>query len=132
MMRRIVDATIPALCLVGTVPVFARIIAVPQSLRDSIGTGAGVLWCVVCGTAMLAISIGIMLRSVSPAWSFRLEFPALIVAGSTSGIYGVVLFGVSGWRGWTAAWFIWAIGAHFTARYIEASRARRTAERADG
>jgi hypothetical protein len=132
MMRRIVDATIPVLCLVGTVPVFARVIDVPQSMRESFGVGAGILWCIICGSAMALISAGIVLRQSHPSLSFRLEFPALIVAGTTSGIYGVVLFGVSGWRGWTAAWFIWAIGAHFTARYVEAARARRTASRADG
>lgn len=132
MARRVIDATIPALCMVGTVPVFARIIDVPQSMHDSIGVGAGILWCVICGLAMAAISVGVALRTARPALSFALEFPALVIAGTTSAIYGVVLFGVAGWRGWTAAWFIWAIGAHFLARYIEAAWARREATRADG
>lgn len=132
MMRRVVDATIPALGMVATMPVWWRVIDVPSSMRDSIGVGAGILWAVISGAAMASVVVGIATRKTRPVWSFRFEFPALIVAGMASLVYGVVLLGVAGWRGWTAAWFVWAIGAHFTARYIEAGLARAAAVRADG
>jgi hypothetical protein len=131
MMRRIVDATIPALSVVAVVPVIPLIVDVPMSLKESVGRGLGIIWCVVVGIAMLNICAGILLRKFRPSLAFKLEWPALIVAGTVSAIYSVSIFAVAGFRGWVAAWFILAIGAHCIARYVEMALARKVAKRAD-
>lgn len=130
MMRRIVDATIPALIMVATVPVFVHIVDLPTSIEHSLGEALGIVWCVVVGASSLAIWVGVCFRRSRPALSFRLEFPALVVAGTISAVFGVSILAVAGWRGWTAAWFVWAIGGHFLARYLELALARRAAKKA--
>lgn len=130
MMRRIVDATVPALITVATVPVFVHIVDLPTSIERSLGEALGIVWCVVVGTASLAVCVGICLRRRQPALAFKFEFPALIVAGTISAVFGVSILAVAPWRGWTAAWFVWAIGGHFIARYFELTLARRAAKKA--
>jgi hypothetical protein len=131
MMRRIVDATIPAFSAVAVIPVIPLIIDVPMALRESIGRGLGIIWCVIVGAAMLQICIGILLRKPRPSLAFKLEWPALIVAGTVSAIYSVAIFAIAGGRGWVAAWFVLGIGGHCIARFAEMTLARRVAKRAD-
>lgn len=132
MMRRIVDATIPACGAIATIPVFARIVDLPMALERSIGEASGILWCVIVGAAMITIVAGILFRRARPSLAFKLEFPALIIAGTISTIYGVTIIGFIGFgRGWTPTWFVWAIGFHCLARYIELSYARRQLRKAE-
>lgn len=125
--RRVVDATIPAAGFIATAPVFLRVIDLPMALERSLGEAAGIVWCVIVGAAMGCVVAGIALRVKRPALSFRLEYPALVVAGAISAIYGVTIFAVAGWRGWTPSFFVWGIGAHCLARFLEAGLARREA-----
>ena len=112
----------------ATAPVFAQIVDLPTSIERSLGEAAGIVWCVVVGGASLAVCVGVGLRGRRPSLAFRFEFPALVVAGTISAIFGVTILAVAGWRGWTAAWFVWAIGAYFLARYAELALARRAAK----
>lgn len=130
-MRRIIDATIPACGAVATLPVFARVFDLPMALERSLGEAFGIVWCVVVGASMASILAGICLRVRRPSLSFKFEYPALIVAGLISTIYGVAIYGVVGLaRGWTPTWFVWGIGFHCLARFVELWLARRAAKRA--
>jgi hypothetical protein len=131
MMRRIVDATIPALSVVAVVPVVPLIADVPTALRESLGRGLGIIWCVVVGAAMLGICVGILFRKSRPSLAWKMEWPALLVAATFSAVYSVAIFTYAGMRGWVAAWFVLAVGAHCMARYVEMSLARRAAKKAD-
>jgi len=128
-MRRFVDASIPALIVVATIPAATQILELPASLERSLGEFIGRLWAITLGLAMLAVCIGILLRTRKPEWAFRFEWPALVYGGLISSIFGTSIMATTGLRGWTAAWFVWAIGGHCLIRYIELGRARKQATR---
>ena len=130
MMRRLVDASIPAVCLIAVIPAIIKIMDLPASLQRSLGILVGHLWAIALGAAMLLICIGIIFRRFHPATAFKLEWPALVFAGCISSIYGTIIFYVAGVRGWVAAWFVYAIAAHCIFRFLELSRARKLAAKA--
>ena len=129
-MRRIVDAVIPLFLVIATVPVFSQIFDIPVSLERSLGEGFGIVWCVVVGAASAAVWVGVTIRRRWPSVSFRFEFPGLIVAGTISAIFGVTILSLAPLRGWTAAWFVFAIGGWYVCRFIELAAARRAVKQA--
>ena len=128
-MRRLVDAAIPALCIVALAPAAAQIMELPASLERSLGEFIGRIWAITLTASMICICAGIALRASKPEWSFRFEWPALIFAGFISMIYGASIMFTTGARGWAAMWFIWAIGAYFLFRFVEMALARKQARR---
>jgi hypothetical protein len=126
-MRRLVDASIPALCLIAIIPATVHILDLPESLQRSLGEFIGRIWAITLGIAMAFIITGVALRRRKPDLAFQLEWPALVYAGLISSIYGTAIILTAGLQGWTSAWFVWAIGAHCILRYAELTVARRKA-----
>jgi len=129
-MRRIVDAVIPLFLMIGTVPVFTRVFELPLSIQHSLGDAFGIVWCIVVGSASAAVWVGVACRRRWPAVAFKLEYPGLIVAGTISAIFGVSILALAPRAGWTAAWFVFAIGGWYVCRFLELAFARRVVKAA--
>ena len=126
-MRRLVDASIPALCAIAVIPSAVELLNLPVSLESLLGEYLGRLWAAVLGVAFVSICLGITQRWRRPSLAFKLEWPALIFAAFISAVYGTAIWFQAGLRGWAAAWFIYAIGVHCLMRFLELNRARRQA-----
>jgi hypothetical protein len=124
MMRRIVDASVPFGLLIALAPPSILGRPLPASLTLALGDSYGHAWSLAIWIAMLAIILGIILRKPKPAWSYILEWPALIFAGLLTTIYGTAIALNTGTQSWVGIWFVYAIALHFLARFAEMAYAR--------
>jgi hypothetical protein len=129
MMRRIVDASIPAGCAIAVAPAATHIQELPPSLHAVLGPALGLAWAITLGVACLAVLVGICLRKTHPAAAFRFEFGALGYAAFISSMYGTTILIRTGLTTWTAAAFVYTLGAHFMARFFELMVARKSVPR---
>lgn len=131
MMRRLVDTALPLFCGVGLVPLIPRLVALPNSLQHTLGETVGLVWACLLLLAYAVDLVGIWLRAAHPGWSFTFEWPALVFGGAISTIYASAILSAAGFGGWTAAWWIYGIGAYQLARFAELALARRRAKRVE-
>jgi hypothetical protein len=125
MMRRIVDASLPAGCLFAITPAAAGWQKLPDSLEATLGHFWGQTWAATLAASMLAILVGICLRRPRPSLAYLIEWPALIFAAIISTIYGSAIWLRFGTPSWIAIWFVYAIGLHFLARFAELAYAHQ-------
>jgi hypothetical protein len=125
MMRRIVDASLPAGCLLAIGPAATYVQDLPLSLKSTLGNTIGHLWALSLALSMLLILVGICLRRPHPSTAYILEVPALVFAGIVTTVYGSAIWLKIGLSSWIAIFFVYAIAIHFLARFVELTYAHQ-------